>query len=136
MDGAFGSNLQQKGAKSLALSIIHLKKRCSGEWFGTLFFWDLSQFEKLSEIKPSLMLFGFSILSFKSFLSSQKFTNSIWLFLSLHVISNVIKVKGHLFSQCQIDGLLRYMAPKQFSETTFIIKTRWSWFLRISTFVY
>ena len=33
------------------------------------------------------------------------------------------KVKGHLFSQWQIDGLLCYMAPKQFSETSFIIKT-------------
>ena len=33
------------------------------------------------------------------------------------------KVKGHLFSQWQIDDLLRYMAPKQFSETTLIIKT-------------
>ena len=33
----------------------------------------------------------------------------------------ILKVKGHLFSQWQIDGLLRYMAPKQFSETTILL---------------
>ena len=47
---------------------------------------------------------------------------------------------GQLFSQIQIEGLRRYMAPKRNSETTFIIKllkvsTRWSLFLRIQTFL-
>ena len=44
-------------------------------------------------------------------------------FTSIDQVGGYIKVIGHLFSQWQIDGLLRYMAPKQFSETTFIIKT-------------
>ena len=42
-----------------SVSTIHLKRRCSGEWFGTFFFWDLSQSEKLSETKPHLAIYTF-----------------------------------------------------------------------------
>jgi hypothetical protein len=39
-DFHFGSNLQKRCQFTL-LSNIHLKRRCSGEWFGTLFFWEI-----------------------------------------------------------------------------------------------
>ena len=54
------AQISQSGCQMTTLSIIHLKKRCSGSWFGTHFwrfepklktFWDDATFSKHCEIK-------------------------------------------------------------------------------------
>ena len=53
----------------------------------------------------------------------RKKNGSYLVTMYLCTIECVTKVIVQLFSQWQIDGLLRCMAPKTFSEPSFIIKT-------------
>ena len=58
------TQISKTGHQITPLSTIHLKRRCSGKWYGT-HFWRFEQSEKLSEIKPPLAKLPFLFFTFK-----------------------------------------------------------------------